>query len=450
MKQLVIYLSIFSVLLFSSSCTYRSSLQKNAFSDPCISKKIPMKIGVVASQSLKNSFTKASVRGFNFEVRVDETLQKSIYDLFACYYTQVTMLTDASKLEGLDALVYGDYSVNGHNTLLEIVLKDNKSNSVFANYKQAGVIDYHEPVWVTLVGGGTLFLAIPVLTQAVGSIYEEALFDNIVASVSKINAKMRVDRRVKGVKRFDTTKLKQGMSEAELKNYYGSTKETVLNDPFTSNVSYNVILFEALPSINSDKVDNAQPYTTWAMFQDNKAIAFGVGEEKDAEHSIYSALVNQKYALGKLKQSQAERMIYDNFRKLYGEPEPITKEMAMFRIMLAEKMETGNVLQSEADYLMAQKEAEVAERIKEIQRKEDQLLKEDAVRRELIELQQRQLANQQQANAIAQSHATSQALLGVANYINQQTYQQQLLQSLNKPFSMNCWSNGRYTNCQGQ
>ena len=450
MKQLVIYLSIFSVLLFTSSCTYRSSLQKNAFSDPCINKKIPMKIGVVASQSLKNSVTKTNVRGFNFEVRVDETLQKSIYDLFACYYTQVTMLTDASKSEGLDALVYADYSVNGHNTLLEIVLKDHKSNSVFANYKQAGVIDYHEPVWVTLVGGGTLFLAIPVLTQVVGSIYEEALFDNIVASVSKINAKIRVDRRVKGVKRFDTAKLKQGMSESELKNYYGSTKETLLNDPFTSNISYNIILFETLPSINSAEVDNAQPYTTWAMFQDNKAIAFGVGEEKDAEHSIYSALVNQKYASGKLKQSQAERMIFDNFRKLYGEPEPITKEMAMFRIMLAEKMETGKVLQSEADYLMAQKEAEVAERIKEIQRKEEQLLKEDAVRRELIELQQRQLANQQQANAIAQSHATSQALLGVANYINQQTYQQQLLQSLNKPFSMNCWSNGRYTNCQGQ
>ena len=409
-----------------------------------------MKIGVVASQSLKNSVTKTTVEGFNFEVRVDETLQKSIYDLFACYYTQVTMLTDASKLEGLDALVYGDYSVNGLNTLLEIVLKDHKSNSVFANYKQAGVIDYRQPVWVPLVGGGTLFLAIPVLTQAVGSIYEEALFDNIVASVSQINAKMRVDRRVKGVKRFDTAKLKQGMSESELKNYYGSTKETVLNDPFTSNIKYNIILFETLPSLNSDKVNNAQPYTTWAMFQDNKAIAFGVGEEKDAEHSIYSALVNQKYASGKLKQSQAERMIFDNFRKLYGEPEPITKEMAMFRIMLAEKMETGKVLQSEADYLMAQKEAEVAERIKEIQRKEEQLLKEDAVRRELIELQQRQLANQQQANAIAQSHATSQALLGVANYINQQTYQQQLLQSLNKPFSMNCWSNGNYTNCRQQ
>jgi transcriptional antiterminator Rof (Rho-off) len=220
--------------------------------------------------------------------------------------------------------------------------------------------------------------------------------------------------------------------------------------PFTSNIKYNIILFETLPSLNSDKVNNAQPYTTWAMFQDNKAIAFGVGEEKDAEHSIYSALVNQKYASGKLKQSQAERMIFDNFRKIYGEPEPITKEMAMFRIMLAEKMETGKVLQAEADYLMAQKEAEVAERIKEIQRKEEQLLKEDAARRELIELQQRQLVNQQQANAIAQSHATSQALLGVANYINQQTYQQQLLQSLNKPFSMNCWSNGNYTNCRQQ
>ncbi len=186
------------------------------------------------------------------------------------------------------------------------------------------------------------------------------------------------------------------------------------------------------------------------MFYNNKAIAFGIGEEKEAEHAIYSALVNQQYASGKLKQSQAERMVFDNFRELYGEPEPITKEIAMFRIMLAEKMETGKILQSEADYFMAQKEAEVAERLKEMQMKEEQQRNEDSSRRALIELQQKQLANQQQANQIAQRQASSQALMGVANFINQQTYQQQLIQSLNKPFSMNCWSYGQYTNCRQQ
>jgi hypothetical protein len=254
--------------------------------------------------------------------------------------------------------------------------------------------------------------------------------------------------KVKGMKRFDSAILKQGMTESELRNYYGSIKETVLNDPFTSEVKYNVILFEALPPLNSNDVRNNKAYTAWAMFNNNKAMAFGIGNEKEALHSIYSALVNQKYASGKLKQSQAERMIYDNFRQLNGEPEPITKEIATFRIMVSEKMETGKITQSEADYLMAQKEAEVAERLREIKMKEEQHLKEDDSRRALIELQQRQLANQQQANEIAQRQANSQALLGLANYINQQTYQQQLLQSLNKPFSMSCWSNGHYTNCQ--
>ena len=255
---------------------------------------------------------------------------------------------------------------------------------------------------------------------------------------------------VKGVKRFDTAKLKQGMTESELKNHYGSIKDTVFNDPFTSNTKYNIVLFEALPSLNSNKVNNDIAFTYWAMFHNNKAIAFGLGKEKEAEHSIYSALVNKKYASGKLKQSQAERMIFDNFRQLYGEPEPIVKEIVMFRIMLAEKMETGKISQSEADYLVAQKESEVAERLKEIQIREERLLQEDASRRAQIELQQRQLANQQQANEIAQRQANSQALLGVANFINQQTYQQQLIQSLNKPFYMNCWSNGHYTRCQQQ
>jgi len=222
-----------------------------------------------------------------------------------------------------------------------------------------------------------------------------------------------------------------------------------LNDPFNA-TKYNIILFNALPSSSSKEVNNDIAYTYWAMFQASKAIAFGIGKEKEAKHSIYSALVNKEKDLGKIKQSQAERMIYDNFRELYGEPEPITKEIAMFRIMVAEKIEKGKILQSEADYLMAQKEAEIAERIKEIQRREEQSAKEDSSRRALIELQQRQLANQQQANEIAQRQANTQALMGVANYINQQTYQQQLIQSLNRPFSMNCWSNGHYTNCRGQ
>jgi len=261
---------------------------------------------------------------------------------------------------------------------------------------------------------------------------------------------LKTEPIVKGMKRFDTAILKQGVTASELKNYYGATKETVLNDPFISNIEYNIILFEALPSLNTKEVNNDIAYTYWAMFQDGKAIAFGVGKEKEAKYSIYSALVNKKNASGKLKQSQAERMIYDNFRELYGEPEPITKEIAMFRIMIADKIETGKILQLEADYLMAQKEAEIAERIKEIQRREDQAIKDDTARRALIELQQRQLANQQQANEIAQRQANTQALMGVANYINQQTYQQQLIQSLNRPFSMNCWSNGHYTNCRQQ
>jgi len=409
-----------------------------------------MKIGVVASQSLKNSVVKTTLDFYNFEVRVDETLQKSIYDLFSCYYTQVTMVTDASKFEGLDALVYCDYSATGLNTLLKIMIKESRNNFVIADYRQEGYIAYRKPFWADVEGGGTLGLATPMITQQLGGIYRDALLDSIATSISQINTKMRLDRRIKGLKQYDTAKLKQGMTASELRNYYGSIKETVLNDPFTSNTKYNIVLFEALQSLNSNKVNNYIASTYWAMFHNNKAIAFGIGKEKEAEHSIYSALVNQKYASGKLKQSQAERMIYDNFRQLYGEPEPITKEIAMFRIMLAEKMETGEILQSEAEYLISQKEAEVAERLKEIQLREERLLKEDASRRALIEFQQRQLANQQQANEIAQRQANSQALLGVANFINQQAYQQQLIQSLNKPFSMNCWSNGHYTRCQQQ
>ena len=324
MKQLVIYLSIFSVLLFTCSCTYRSSLQQNTFNDLCTNQKIPMKIGIVASQSLKKSVAKTTWGGYNFEVRVDETLQKSIYDLFACYFTQVTMVTDASKFEGLDALVYCDYSATGLNTLLKITIKESRNDFVIADYRQEGQIAYSEPIWAQLEGGATLGLATPIITQQLGEIYKDALLNSMATSISQINVKMRLDRRVKGIKRFDTAKLKLGMTASELRNYYGSIKETTLNDPFTSNIKYDLIVFEALPSLSSNEVNTDGPFTAWAMFHNDQAIVFGIGKEKEAEHSIYSALVNQKYALGKLKQSQAERLIFDNFRKLYGEPEPIS------------------------------------------------------------------------------------------------------------------------------
>jgi hypothetical protein len=259
---------------------------------------------------------------------------------------------------------------------------------------------------------------------------------------------LKTEAKVKGVKRFDTARLKQGMAESELKSYYGAIKETILSDPFTPNVQYNVILFEALPPLDSNKVNVDIASTYWGMFYDHKAITFGIGKEKEAEHSIYSALVNQSHAAGKIKQSRAERMIYDKFVQLYGTPDPITKEISMFRILLAEKIENGKISNTEADYLMAQKEAEVAERIKESQRREEQMAKEDAARRELITIQQSQLANQQQATEVARRSASTQAFLGIANYINQQTYQQQMLQSLNRPFSMSCWVNGQYVQCQ--
>ena len=216
----------------------------------------------------------------------------------------------------------------------------------------------------------------------------------------------------------------------------------------TSNVRYNLMFFEALSPLNTMKDEKDSIITAWASFYDNKAIAFGIGSEKEAEHAIYTASVNEKYASREFKQSQAERMIYDNFTKLYGEPEPITKEIAMFRIMLAEKMEKGMVLQSEADYLLAKKESEISERLKEIQAREEQKMEEEATRRALLELQQKQLINQQQANVIAQRQAQSQALMRFANFLSQQTYQQQLIRSLNKPFSMTCFSQGNYTYCQ--
>ena len=122
-----------------------------------------MKIGIVASQSLNNLVAKSSWGGYNFEVRVDDALRKSVYNLFAGYFTQVTLVSDASKFKGLDVLVYCDYSVTGLNTLLEIILKERKSDFVIADYRQEGHIAYREPVWVGLVGGASLFLAVPVL-----------------------------------------------------------------------------------------------------------------------------------------------------------------------------------------------------------------------------------------------------------------------------------------------
>ncbi len=265
MKQLVNILSIFSMLLFTCSCTYHSSLLPDTtLKDSCTNQKTPMKIGIVVSHSLNNCVVKSSLGyagDFNAEIRVDETLRKLVHDLFACYFTQVTLVSDTGKFEELDALVYCDYSVKGLTTLLGITLNERKNDFVIADYKQEGSIMYQPPKLGTALGAGTLGLGTPLTTQIAGNAYKDALFDSITESFIQINAKMRVDRRVKGIKRFDTATLKYGMTASEFRNYYGPIKETILNDPFTSNIKYNIILFEALPPLNSKEVNNDGVYT---------------------------------------------------------------------------------------------------------------------------------------------------------------------------------------------
>ena len=109
------------------------------------------------------------------------------------------------------------------------------------------------------------------------------------------------------------------------------------------------------------------------------------------------------------------RILYDKFKEVYGQPNTYVQEYMTYSIMVSEKLDNKEITQTEAEYFMAQKNAELQERIAEAQRQEA------AVARQNQQYKLPQKQSQEQAAQMARSQMMMQAGFGLLqlNQINQ-------------------------------
>lgn len=145
----------------------------------------------------------------------------------------------------------------------------------------------------------------------------------------------------------------------------------------------------------------------WILFLDAKLIGYGTGVAEKSEFYIYQTYCSHLLREQKIKRSDAEKLLYNKFKDLHGS-DPFVDEFFTYRIMIAEKLDAGEIKQTEADYLFAQKASEIEVKLKTIRYQEAQL-----------QIQQQQLYEQRQQTKLARSQVFLQFL---------QTYQAQYKQ----------------------
>jgi hypothetical protein len=167
----------------------------------------------------------------------------------------------------------------------------------------------------------------------------------------------------------------------------------------------------------------------WITFQDNKVDSFGYGNARHSEYEKYQKYLNEDVNAGRVKESSAQRILYDKYIETHGEPDPIMRESVLYTILVTEKLETGEITRSEADYMLAKNDAEIQARIEQIN-----LQKAAAERQERrYRLEQRRMISQQNAQAeaaeLARRQMRNQAFMGVL-YLNQLNQMNQSLQGI--------------------
>jgi len=172
------------------------------------------------------------------------------------------------------------------------------------------------------------------------------------------------------------------------------------------------------------KLSGMQPM--WVAFLDGKVVRAGLGNVKNAEYEGYQWYLNEDVAAGRIKQAQAMRILYDKFKEVYGQPNTYVHEYMTYLIMVSERIDNKEITQTEAEYLMAQKNAELQERIAEAQRQQAAAARQN----QQYKLQQKQLAAQKQAQEQAAQMARSQMMMQAGFGLLQLNQMNQMNQSL--------------------
>ncbi len=195
------------------------------------------------------------------------------------------------------------------------------------------------------------------------------------------------------------------------------------HDPGDEKTILTVYEYDLLPP--NAKYNIKYPY--WILAVQDRFIAYGIGYAAEAEMLVNRVYLEYLLKQGAIKQGEAERRYYAKYKQLYGDSDPLLDEFFTYKIMIADKLDKGEIDKAEADYLVSKKYAEIAKKKQELQ------------------MQQAQITIQQRANRLA----ASQALMQTGLQLLQMQQQQQMINMMNRPSTYTIMPFGRGWIMQG-
>jgi len=204
--RIIYKISIPIIFLLCSSCSYNRELTGNCFKEQC-NKKLPLKITLAPTQSLKNKYIEHKIALLKLNVRIDELLKESTRSMLECYYSKDNSEYTQGHYSDSDYDLYVNYNSTSigseHKTSLEFVFQDTKSGAMVTTYQYKDRIEYSPPVsavvllWIT----GLFFylpspITLPIAANICASALEDDVNKSIVTSISGISDQLKMDRKL--------------------------------------------------------------------------------------------------------------------------------------------------------------------------------------------------------------------------------------------------------------
>lgn len=147
--------------------------------------------------------------------------------------------------------------------------------------------------------------------------------------------------------------LKEGMKTEEIVKHLGAP---ISIHKFPSPSDFNKITVVYQYENLVEEYMNKGPF--WIIFEDNSLMTHGLGDTRYAEFIWHSAFFDFQRINNKIKFSDAERSRYQKMKQLY-KLTSYEDEYFTYRIVVAGKLERGEIDSDNYNYLIAQKKSDI-------------------------------------------------------------------------------------------
>lgn len=244
---------------------------------------------------------------------------------------------------------------------------------------------------------------------------------------------------------FPDEKIKTGMSMQAFKSLVPKKPVQASNITIPSTPPTDFVVYEHEFSLPK-KFNVPGIHPIWIAFHNDKLVRVGYGNSKNAEYEGYAWYLSEDIKAGRKKPHQALSILYQKYKEIFGQPDPLTNEYMTYLIMVAKKVDQGEISQQEAEYKLAQKQSEINEKLVAMQREEQRLQAEMKMHKDRMRAQKRA---QKQAETMHQRQMLLQGGLGLLylNELNQMNSTLRGIQQNNsapQTYTIRPYGNGTY------